>query len=189
MVTSAAATVTGTNTEVGGLRKELGFYKFYHHNTVNVLIHSVCDPTILFTTICILHRVSLPFQIMGVYLTLGHLLALRFAATYCRLHIPVGICATAILVCTLYALDAGLVGLTLKQESGIFVAAWIMQFIGHGVFEKKKPALLDSLEQSLVLAPYFILFEFLFLLGFFPKLRAELESDVTKLKLQEKRQS
>jgi uncharacterized membrane protein YGL010W len=29
----------------------------------------------------------------------------------------------------------------------IHVAAWILQFIGHGVFEGRAPALLDSLDQ------------------------------------------
>ncbi len=34
--------------------------------------------------------------------------------------------------------------------------SWILQFVGHGVFEKRAPALLTSLFQSLVLGIYFL---------------------------------
>ena len=70
------------------------------------------------------------------------------------------------------------VDLTFKQELGLFTIGWIFQFVGHGVFEKRRPALIDNLVQSLVLAPYFIMFEFLFKLGFMPRLKATLEHDL-----------
>ena len=35
----------------------------------------------------------------------------------------------------------------LKFVISLWVAAWILQFIGHGVFEGRAPALLDSLDQ------------------------------------------
>lgn len=35
------------------------------------------------------------------------------------------------------------------------VFAWIAQFVGHGVYEGRAPALLDNLLQALVLAPFF----------------------------------
>ena len=38
---------------------------------------------------------------------------------------------------------------------------WTMQFIGHGVFEKRAPALIDNLVQALMMAPYFVLLEIL----------------------------
>jgi uncharacterized membrane protein YGL010W len=34
-----------------------------------------------------------------------------------------------------------------KVALAIHVTAWILQFIGHGVFEGRAPALLDSLDQ------------------------------------------
>jgi len=42
---------------------------------------------------------------------------------------------------------------------GIFTASWIAQFIGHGVFEGRAPALLDNLVQALFLAPFFVWME------------------------------
>lgn len=36
---------------------------------------------------------------------------------------------------------------------------WTGQFIGHGVFEKRAPALLDNLAQAFIMAPFFVLLE------------------------------
>ncbi|EEY54099.1 uncharacterized protein PITG_20012 [Phytophthora infestans T30-4] len=44
----------------------------------------------------------------------------------------------------------------------IHATAWILQLIGHGVFERRKPALFDSLDQALITAPMFVLLEILF---------------------------
>merc|ERR1712110_739620 len=38
----------------------------------------------------------------------------------------------------------------------IHIAAWILQFIGHGIFEGRAPALLDSLDQAFLTAPLFV---------------------------------
>ena len=47
-------------------------------------------------------------------------------------------------------------------------------YFGHTLAEKRRPALLDSFFQSLVLAPLFVWFELLFLLGY----RKDLARDV-----------
>jgi uncharacterized membrane protein YGL010W len=61
---------------------------------------------------------------------------------------------------------------------GINVVAWILQFIGHGKFEGRAPALLDNLVQALFLAPFFVWFEVLFFLGYRPELKARLDKAV-----------
>jgi uncharacterized membrane protein YGL010W len=59
---------------------------------------------------------------------------------------------------------------------GLHVLAWYMQIHpGHGVFEKRKPALLDSLVQAFALAPLFVHMEVLFWCGYRPKLQADLK--------------
>ena len=91
------------------------------------------------------------------------------------LHRPAGMLASSMLALMCYVLNNGQVRITVRQAWTVFVVSWIFQFIGHGFFEKRKPALLDNLVQSLVLAPYFILFELLFLLGLLPELRKSLQ--------------
>lgn len=36
---------------------------------------------------------------------------------------------------------------------------WVAQFVGHGVFEGRAPALLDNLFQAFFMAPVFVLLE------------------------------
>jgi 2-hydroxy fatty acid dioxygenase len=63
---------------------------------------------------------------------------------------------------------------------GVHVFSWIAQFIGHGVFEGRAPALLDNLVQALFLAPFFVWLEVLFFFGYRPDLKARLDSSVEK---------
>ena len=53
--------------------------------------------------------------------------------------------------------------------------SWIAQFVGHGSYEGRKPALLDNLAQALFLAPLFVWYEVLFKLGFYKGLQKEVE--------------
>ena len=62
-----------------------------------------------------------------------------------------------------------------------FVVSWIAQFVGHGVFEGRAPALLDNLFQAFFLAPLFVWLEGLFALGY----RPELKNRIDKLILQD----
>ncbi|KAF9903809.1 hypothetical protein EC991_003367 [Linnemannia zychae] len=62
----------------------------------------------------------------------------------------------------------------------IHAFAWIAQFIGHGAFEKRAPKLLDNLVQALVLAPYFVVWEVLFMVGYRSQMKQELDVEVRK---------
>ena len=39
---------------------------------------------------------------------------------------------------------------------GVHIASWLAQFIGHGIYEGRAPALLDNLVQAIFLAPLFV---------------------------------
>ncbi len=66
------------------------------------------------------------------------------------------------------------------------IFSWIAQFVGHGVFEGRAPALLDNLFQAIFLAPLFVWLELLFVLGYRPELKGRLdemvEQDVKKFR-------
>ena len=50
--------------------------------------------------------------------------------------------------------------LSWKIAVGVNLLSWYMQIHpGHGIFEGRKPALMDSLVQALMTAPYFVWFE------------------------------
>lgn len=69
---------------------------------------------------------------------------------------------------------------TLTNQTAIVVhvVCWLLQFLGHGVFEGRAPALLDNLVQAIFLAPLFVWLEFLFKFGYRRELQARVEKAV-----------
>lgn len=63
---------------------------------------------------------------------------------------------------------------------GVHVVSWLVQFIGHGVFEGRAPALLDNLVQAIFLAPFFVWLEILFAFGYRPELKSRLDHAIEK---------
>ena len=59
--------------------------------------------------------------------------------------------------------------------TGLHVASWVAQFVGHGKFEGRAPALLDNLFQAFFLAPLFVWLETLFALGYRPELKERID--------------
>jgi len=58
--------------------------------------------------------------------------------------------------------------------------SWAAQLIGHFIFEKRCPALVDNVFQAFLLAPFFVFMEFLFVLGYRPALYKRMR-DKTKV--------
>lgn len=67
---------------------------------------------------------------------------------------------------------------TNQWSIAIFLVSWILQFVGHGKFEGRAPALLDNLFQAIFLAPLFVWLELLFMLGYRPELKARVDKAV-----------
>ncbi|CDR36823.1 CYFA0S01e04786g1_1 [Cyberlindnera fabianii] len=164
--------------DILNLEKQLVFYRSYHYNTVNVLIHSVFVPTILFTSIGILTPIKLSKD-ANPFFNLATLMTIGYAGFYLLLDVTAGLITTPILYLFLKTNVDGTqyVDGWFGYMVWIFIIAWIVQFIGHGVFEKRAPALLDNLVQALVLAPYFVLFEGLFLIGWRKDLKQRIDTN------------
>jgi len=57
-------------------------------------------------------------------------------------------------------------GASLRIAVAMHVVSWVLQvFVGHGLLEGRKPALFDSLWQALTMAPLFVVYETLFMMG------------------------
>ena len=63
---------------------------------------------------------------------------------------------------------------------GVHIFSWLAQFVGHGIFEGRAPALLDNLVQAIFLAPLFVWLEVLFAFGYRPELKSRLDQSVEK---------
>jgi uncharacterized membrane protein YGL010W len=69
---------------------------------------------------------------------------------------------------------------TLTNQTALIVhiVSWLLQFLGHGAFEGRAPALLDNLVQAIFLAPLFVWLEFLFKFGYRRELQGRVEKAV-----------
>jgi len=171
------------------LEKQLCFYGKYHHNNANVAIHMVCVPLLLFTAITFGTN-SPPLIPLPSYLTIPNLplnAGTIFALFYCFFYIllePVAgsLVVPIILGATAYAKHLTSIAPSITNISAItiFVSSWIFQFIGHGFFERRAPALFENLIQAFVLAPFFVWMEILFRFGYRPELRSRVEKEVRK---------
>ena len=76
-------------------------------------------------------------------------------------------------------LGAGSYGFAAAYAGVIHIFCWYMQLHpGHGVFEGRKPALLDSVLQAFLDAPLFVWYEVAFACGYDPALKQQLDAAV-----------
>jgi len=131
-----------------------------HQNGTNKLIHWICVPAIMFSLIGLLY--SIPFPIERTLWTNWGAVFLAIALIYyIKLSIPMFL--GFLIISSLLLLGNNLifesVGFNAKYLAlislGIFVAAWIGQFIGHKI-EGKKPSFFQDL-QFLLIGPAWLL--------------------------------
>jgi uncharacterized membrane protein YGL010W len=130
----------------------LGNYSEDHRNSTNILIHWICVPLILWTVVALLWVIPVPAVLgrAGLWAGVAMFLSLTF---YLRLSRPLGFAMVVVFVVlgliteVLYE-NLGAANL-LWLAIGVFVAAWIAQFIGHKI-EGKRPSFLTDLAYLMI---------------------------------------
>jgi len=160
------------------LEKNFAQYGAYHNNKTNIIIHTIFVWPILFTTLLLLYftppfipippllATALPFSLGNILLlNFGFVSVIIYAFFYICLDVVSGTLASILLVACWVGSsilgDALEFSLAWKVTSVCQVVCWCAQFVGHGVFEKRAPALLDNLVQAFLMAPFFVLLEVL----------------------------
>ncbi|KNA12993.1 hypothetical protein SOVF_120740 [Spinacia oleracea] len=140
------------------LEKNFAFYGAYHSNPVNILIHMLFVWPLFFTILMLLHFVPMFFlPNFAVFVTLA------YSVFYVGMDKKAG--SLAALLCFLCLFGASSFAnhlgysLTWKVVLAAQLFGWTAQFLGHGIFEKRAPALLDNLVQAFLMGPYFVLLE------------------------------
>ena len=116
-------------------------------------------------------------------LNLGTIAAILYSGFYMLLEPVAGSLLLPIIIgWTAYSnhLTTGGSYTTNVNAIAIHIVAWLAQFVGHGVYEGRAPALLDNLLQALVLAPFFVFMELLFKAGYRPELQKRVNESVEK---------
>merc|ERR1711988_286133 len=151
------------------LRKQLVFYVSYHSQPVNVLIHLFCIWNLMWSGMVLLHSTPslspAPSALTSLPLLGGTPINIQMVVTiiYVLMDPVAGSLAAAMVLFLhkwtfdLVTVGAPVQGYPLLQAVLMFhVVMWIAQFIGHGVFEGRAPALLDSWDQAFITAPLFV---------------------------------
>ncbi|XAR50026.1 hypothetical protein NMG60_11004238 [Bertholletia excelsa] len=163
------------------LERHFAFYGAYHSNPVNILIHMLFVWPIFFTSL-VLFCFTPP---LFIFPNFALMFTLIYALFYVCLDRKAGVLAAFLcLACWVSAsMLAKHLGFSLawKVVLAAQLLCWTGQFIGHGVFEKRAPALLDNLAQAFLMAPFFVLLEALqSLFGYepYPGFRASVKAKI-----------
>ena len=134
-------------------------YGVSHQNPANKKIHWVCVPVIMLTLLGLLSLVK--FDIGGFKINSAYILIALAWLFYLRLSIKISIgmfIISGLFLLGIYQLEQ-FIGLENKTllfiYVGVFVLAWIGQFIGHKI-EGQKPSFFEDL-QFLLIGPAWLL--------------------------------
>ncbi|KAL7269205.1 hypothetical protein RUND412_008137 [Rhizina undulata] len=165
------------------LEEQLLFYGAYHSHPGNIIIHVICVPIIMFTAFVWATNTPAILEIPYFPLNLGTVAAILYSLLYILMEPVAGMLIAPLILGGAAAANFATEtwGSCANWWAGVFhVVAWLLQFFGHGFYEGRAPALLDNLVQALFLAPFFVWFEVLFMMGYRPELRVRLDEGVKK---------
>jgi len=126
-------------------------YGRFHATPGNIACHWVGIPMIVIAVFGLLARLPL-FSAGDMAVTAAELLIVISLAYYARLDVGLA----ALMLPVVVVLDV--IGRLLPFEVNVtmFLVGWAFQFVGHAVYEKRRPAFMDDLA-SLLIGPLFLL--------------------------------
>jgi len=189
--------------ELFDLEKHYAFYGAYHSNPVNNFVHMIFVWPIFFTYLMLLHFTPAFFEFpigfrLGLVPNLGLLVASIYALFYVFMDKKAGpLAAILFLACWV---SASLVAkhlefaLAWKVVLAAQLFCWTGLVIGHGVFEKRAPALPENLTQTILMEPFYVLLEVLQLVfgyepypGFDATVKAKRDAETKELQEKKKK--
>jgi uncharacterized membrane protein YGL010W len=127
------------------LKSHFADYSTFHATPGNQACHYVAVPIIVLTVFALLAQVEL-FTIGAFTITLAEVLIVLATAYYLTLDTGLAILMLAVSIACAWA------GRFLPPTVafGLFVAAWVLQFVGHYAYEHRSPAFFRNLTHLLV---------------------------------------
>ena len=127
------------------LRAHFADYSTFHATPGNQACHYVAVPVIVLTVIALLAQVPVA-EVSGFTVTLAEVVIALATVYYVRLDPPLALLMLAVSAACL------LIGRSMPPllSLGLFVAAWVLQFVGHYVYEHRSPAFFKNLTHLLV---------------------------------------
>ncbi|AZG16741.1 MULTISPECIES: DUF962 domain-containing protein [Cupriavidus] len=144
----------------------LAQYAAYHRDARNVFTHFIGIPMIVLAVTALLGRPVMPLGDGALFVTPAIVVYVLACLFYLRLSFGFGVAMAAILAVFVWAgacIAAFSTPAWLATGIGLFVAGWVIQFVGH-YFEGRKPAFVDDI-MGLLVGPLFLVAETAFALG------------------------
>jgi uncharacterized membrane protein YGL010W len=148
-------------------------YKAYHRDKTNINIHQVCVPILL----------------MSIYSVFPVYISFSVNVFYSMTYLLFDVLSTKSIHSVYYLQSLFLLHFLFRQFLSfqyniyIHIISWVLQIIGHKLFENNAPAFLDNLYDSFLFAPYFTFLETFYPSSFEPKNKYTIiknEYDTTK---------
>ena len=122
------------------LRSHFDDYAAFHRTAGNKACHALGIPIIVLSSLALLAQVPL-FSVFGFTVTLAEVAIALFGIYAVSLDVSLGV----LMIGAYVALDAAGRLLGPWPAVGLFVVGWILQGIGHYVYEKNSPAFFKNL--------------------------------------------
>jgi uncharacterized membrane protein YGL010W len=117
------------------LRSHFDEYAAFHRTAGNKVCHSVGIPLIVLSSLALLAQVPL-FAMAGFTVTLAEVAIAIFSVYYLTLDVSLG----ALMLTAYVVLDVIGRAIAPWPAVALFVVGWILQGVGHYVYEKNSPA-------------------------------------------------
>ena len=168
------------------LEKNFIFYGSYHNDPINQTIHMFFVWPILLSALLLLSYIPSISKIFGYDIGVMQVIAIYYAAFYAVVELPgfAGLLASAMVIISYqaayYLKDQVLGSIAFQVGLVIQVVSWAAQIYGHAFHEGRSPALLTNLYQAFVMAPLFVLMEFMFSLGYRQNFRIKCQRHIDR---------
>jgi uncharacterized membrane protein YGL010W len=157
-------------------RRQLAYYADAHRDQVNSIMHIIGNP-ILFVAV-VLPLCLLPVTIFGIQTSAAPLLVIPALMLWTAWDVAIGLAIVVTAISLLYAAAAIAAHVSVAWvwiiAVALFVLGWALQIVGHQVFERRQPTLLNNPVQMLI-SPMYIFAKLFIALGFRPDLAAVLQ--------------
>lgn len=128
--------------ELYDLQGQMVFYKSYHSDPINVAIHALCIPIILWTALGLCAMTAPILDGAPLWMDWSLFPALLYSSYYLQMAQP----ASPVLACMAAALvligwmvhHTPSISPSIDTLSWLHVGSWLAQFWGHGVHERRK---------------------------------------------------
>jgi uncharacterized membrane protein YGL010W len=157
-------------------QRQLVYYAQAHRDHVNGVMHIVGNPMIFIAVV--LPLCLLPVTLFGVHTSLAPVLVIPALLLWTVWDVALGLAIVVAAIPLLFvtAAIAGSVSVAWLWIISVtlFVVGWVLQIVGHQVFEGKRPTLFDNPVQMLI-SPMYIFAKLFIALGLRPDLAAILK--------------